>query len=154
MVKLLALAVLLCTVTSAPAAVSDAPQAKVDEIAAWFQMTGVRWAIYTEYILPNDTAQASSVAVWAAKKGESMKPTFAKAQSAYLAGAMKEADRFQSKWSEGIREVLKVSTLSREEADRIVGYMLERRAAAKLFATELTTLRRSDSLSVERVQSP
>src|SRR5688500_9079001 len=116
MAKLLALAVLLCAVTSAPASVSDIPKARADEIAAWFQMTGVRWAIYTEYILPNDTAQVSSMATWAAKKGESMKPTFAKSQSAYLAGAMKEADRFQTKWSEGIREVLKVSTLSREEA--------------------------------------
>lgn len=145
MTKLLFLAVLLGVFYDARAAVPDVTSAKSKEMADWFQMTGVRWAIYTEFILPNDTAQTASTSVWVGKTHESMKPTFARSQSAYLAEARKEAERFQIRWSEGIREVLKVTTLTREEADRILAYMIERRAAAKRLATELATLRRMEA---------
>jgi hypothetical protein len=144
MTKLLFLAVLIGVFQDVRAAVPDASSPKSKEMADWFQMTGVRWAIYSEFILPNDTAQTASTGVWVAKTTESMKPTFARSQSAYLAEARKEAERFQIRWSEGIREVLKVTTLTREEADRILAYMIERRAAAKKLATELATLRRMD----------
>ena len=154
MTKLLFFAVLFGAFHDAGAALPDSSAAKSKEMADWFQMTGVRWAIYTEFILPNDTAQATSTSLWVAKTTESMKPTFARSQSAYLAEARKEAERFQIKWTEGIREVLKVTTLTREEADRILAYMIERRTAAKKLATELATLRRMEPSASAPAESP
>jgi hypothetical protein len=128
--KFLVVAALLLSAFTARAAAPEASARKTDEMVGWFQTTGVRWAIYTEYVMPIDLAQTASLKMWASKKVDSTKPGFAKTQVSYLAGATKEAERFQARWSEGIKEVLKVPTLSRDEADRILGYMIERREAA------------------------
>lgn len=138
------LAVLLFSFSGGLTATAETAVHKHHEIVEWFRATGVRWAVYTEFIVSTDSAQSASLNLWASKQNDLKKPGFAKLHVSYLAGAMKDADRFQVQWSEGIREVLRVPVLSREEADRILGYMIERRDAAKGFATDVSTVWRTE----------
>lgn len=138
------LAALLTSFSGALTTAAEIAPPKQQEILEWFRATGVRWAVYTEYIVAVDSSQSASLSLWASKRNELNKPGFAKLHVSYLAGAIKDADRFQATWSEGIREVLKVPVLSREEADRILGYMIERREAAKGFSTDVSAIWRTE----------
>jgi len=144
MLKSVFCAVLILAPMVPQAVGAEVPVPKVSEIGQWFKMSGVRWTIYQEYIQPYDFAQTTSLTRWATKKGDATKPGFAKAQVAYLAAAMKDAARFESDWAEGMKEVLRVPTLTREEADKILGYMIDRREAARVFGVEVTTAWRVD----------
>ena len=153
MVTRFVLAALLFTFSSALTATAEIPVPKHHEIVEWFRATGVRWAVYTEYIVTIDSAQSASLDLWASKQNELKKPGFAKLHVSYLAGTIKDADRLQARWSEGIREILRVPVLSREEADRILGYMIERRDAAKGFAADVSAVWRTEFPVAEKSKS-
>jgi hypothetical protein len=142
MQKLLLVAGLLMATVDLRAATPSFPVPKSSEVNAWFEGSGVRWAIYREYIRSNDALQNASTEMWETKRADVAKREFAKSQIAYLAGAQKELERLDAKWSESLREVLRITSLTRDEADRILGYICERQKEANSLAAEIAGVRR------------
>ena len=140
--KLLLVAGLLAATLDLRSAAPSFAVPKPPEVTAWFESSGVRWAIYREYIRGNEALQKVCLEMWENKRTDAAKPEFAKTQVAYLAGAQKELERLDAKWSESLREVLRITTLTREESDRILGYICELQKIANSLAGEITATRR------------
>lgn len=96
------------------------------EIETYFDGSPVRLAIYIEYIVSTDFKELALQNTWATLKNDADKEP----QNDNLITLLRGLNETEAQWSDGIRHVLEVSTLTRSEADQIIKYMLDRRAGA------------------------
>jgi len=134
--------ILLSVLILAPLITRAAPAAfsNQKEIETYFDASPVRLAIYAEYVATTDFTQLALQTSWATIRAEPVTDANKQALVERLTTLRKSLVDIEAKWSEGIRHVLAMPTLSRAEADQILQYMLNRRATATQVKNEVEGL--------------
>ncbi|MEO6004947.1 MAG: hypothetical protein ABIZ04_03820 [Opitutus sp.] len=122
--------ILLCALLAAPVMgrADPSPFTSQKEIEAFFDASPVRLAIYTEYIVAPDFKELAVQNSWANISAD--KSDGKDARTEKLSALVAALTDIEAQWSDGIRRVLDISSLTRAEMDQIIKYMLDRRAVA------------------------
>ena len=130
--------ILVCALLAAPVLGRADPSAFTSqkEIEAFFDGSPVRLAVYTEYIVAPDFKELALQNSWANLSADKSDGKDARLEK--LTTLVAALSDIEAQWSDGIRRVLDISSLTRAEMDQIVKYMLDRRAVATQVKKQIT----------------